>query len=301
MHSQSVCRNGAGGCTGADSVYNYTVNWKGVRALNSSDSSVGAASYGYDDFNRLSSYGITPTAPPATVQTSPATTFTCTAVDPGQASTCTVDVSGLEQSSGGTYDTGTATLTINGVPITVDYGRTSSASGIASAFGELISGSCNVPATATASGSTLTFYKKGSDTITVSPVIVSDNPSLFAANSFQFLTSTTTPGGTAPAAENVNYAYDRYGNIALANISNNRVIGRQYDAAGNMVSDGNNSYTYDAEGNIIQASKMIAGVLVTSNYFYDALNRRVRVETATGAQEYVFNAAGQRVSVWNGS
>jgi YD repeat-containing protein len=36
-------------------------------------------------------------------------------------------------------------------------------------------------------------------------------------------------------------------------VATNQVSGRTYDAAGNVTSDGQNSYQYDAEGNLIQA------------------------------------------------
>ena len=36
-------------------------------------------------------------------------------------------------------------------------------------------------------------------------------------------------------------------------------------------------------------------------YIYSALNQRVRTVTSSATTEYVFNAAGQRVSEWNGN
>jgi hypothetical protein len=39
----------------------------------------------------------------------------------------------------------------------------------------------------------------------------------------------------------------------------------------------------------------------TARYVYDALNHRVQSVTGNGTIQFVFNANGQRVSVWNGS
>src|SRR5208283_5763009 len=72
--------------------------------------------------------------------------------------------------------------------------------------------------------------------------------------------------------------------------------GYTYDAAGNMTNDTFHSYTYDAEGNIL---KVDGGTTLT--YTYDALNHRVKTVTSSATTEYVYNAAGQRVSEWNTS
>ncbi len=69
-----------------------------------------------------------------------------------------------------------------------------------------------------------------------------------------------------------------------------------YDAAGNMTADSFHAYTYDAEGNVTQVD---GGA--TARYVYDALNHRVQSVTSSGTIQFVFNANGQRVSVWNGS
>jgi hypothetical protein len=61
-----------------------------------------------------------------------------------------------------------------------------------------------------------------------------------------------------------------------------------------MTNDGNHSYTYDAEGNIVTVD---GGS--TATYVYDALNQRVRTVASGAVTEFVFNAGGQRVSEWN--
>lgn len=96
-----------------------------------------------------------------------------------------ITISGAEQSSGSTWDTGTVTATINGVSVYFAYGQFSSPAAIASALGALISQDCNMPVYAQANGATLNLYQRGSNTINSASIIsVSSNPSLFSNNSF---------------------------------------------------------------------------------------------------------------------
>lgn len=69
--------------------------------------------------------------------------------------------------------------------------------------------------------------------------------------------------------------------------------GIQYDAAGNLMNDTTHSYKYDAEGNLISVDSGATAVDV-----YDALNRRVRVQTASAADEYIYDYANRRISTW---
>lgn len=48
-----------------------------------------------------------------------------------------------------------------------------------------------------------------------------------------------------------------------------------YDAAGNVTSDGINSYLYDGEGRICAVQKSVAGLVTNTQYLYDAEGRRV--------------------------
>jgi hypothetical protein len=97
-----------------------------------------------------------------------------------------VNITGNEQSSGGVWDTGTVTVTMNGYSVSTTYGQFSSPDGIAAALGVLISQNCNFPVYAKATGSTLNFYARGSNVITSASISsTSSNPSVFSAASFQ--------------------------------------------------------------------------------------------------------------------
>lgn len=96
-----------------------------------------------------------------------------------------ITITGTEQSSGGVWDAGTVTATINGVSVSLAYGQFSTPSAIASTLGALISQNCNMPVYAHASGTMLNFYVKGSNVInSVNITSVSNNPGLFSTDSF---------------------------------------------------------------------------------------------------------------------
>jgi RHS repeat-associated protein len=102
----------------------------------------------------------------------------------------------------------------------------------------------------------------------------------------------------------LNYGFDRYGNLwsspmHTANFTggNNRMDGWQYNAAGDLTSDGVHTYVYDAENRLITAS----GGGTTASYVYDAEGRRVH-ETVNGVvKEYVYGTQGQELTVVDGS
>ena len=138
---------------------------------------------------------------------------------------------------------------------------------------------------------------------------VLNQTSAYGYDEFNRLTSRTVTAGTP---QNFSYVYDRWGNRWQQNVTagtgpapqltfntaNNRITsaGFAYDAAGNMTNDSYHTYAYDADGNIL---KVDSGN--TAQYVYDALNRRVRTVLGSTATEFVFNPAGQRVSIWNGT
>ncbi len=103
--------------------------------------------------------------------------------------------------------------------------------------------------------------------------------------------------------------YDRYGNRWAEGTANsgggnqnvswtydgvaNHVVGRTYDAAGNLMNDSVHNFTYDAEGNMIQIDNGSTAV-----YVFDALNERVK-GTANGVTErYGFDLSGRRSTTW---
>jgi len=99
----------------------------------------------------------------------------------------------------------------------------------------------------------------------------------------------STKNGSAVA-----YIYDRFGNrwqespggfIATftgnnptSPQNNNRIDGYTYDAAGNLLSDGVNTYTYDAENRMITFSNTAGS---SGTYVYDAFGVRVQKTTPT--------------------
>jgi RHS repeat-associated protein len=104
------------------------------------------------------------------------------------------------------------------------------------------------------------------------------------------------------------YAYDRFGNrwqqngthqmIESFSGNNNRMDGYSYDAAGNLLSDGTTTYTYDAENRIISATNGANG---TTTYIYDADGKRLR-KTANGVvTDYLYDSNGHQIAAVNGS
>jgi RHS repeat-associated protein len=60
-----------------------------------------------------------------------------------------------------------------------------------------------------------------------------------------------------------------------------------------MTNDSFNTYTYDAEGNILTVDGCGNG-----NYVYDAMNRRVRIQTSATTTDSIYDYAGRRISSW---
>jgi RHS repeat-associated protein len=97
--------------------------------------------------------------------------------------------------------------------------------------------------------------------------------------------------------------YDRYGNrwIDLGggnqslyfNTSDNRISGWSYDASGNLLNDGNHTYTFDAEGKILKVDG-------TTAYAYDGEGHRVRKLVGENTR-FVYGIGGQLVAEFDGS
>ncbi len=121
--------------------------------------------------------------------------------------TGTVTIGGFEQSacdfdacppSGLTYDSGSVSITVNGIQKTVAYGRNSTASSIASAFVSQFScaGGSQVGASASANVVTLTACVGGSTTnYSFSASVTSSNPADFTPPSFSATPSGATLAG----------------------------------------------------------------------------------------------------------
>ncbi len=106
----------------------------------------------------------------------------------------------------------------------------------------------------------------------------------------------------------MNFIYDRWGNRWGQNITagsgpqpqlsfntaNNQVNGYTYDVAGNVINDGNHTYAYDAENQLVSIDNGS-----TASYTYDALNQRVKIVTAQGTERYGFDLNGRRQTAWN--
>ncbi len=113
--------------------------------------------------------------------------------------------------------------------------------------------------------------------------------------------------GTDGTTQSFTWTYDRYGNRWQQTVTagsgpqpqfqfdpnTNRIVGYGYDAAGNVISDGAHSYSYDAEGNLTAVD---GGQ--TASYSYDVLNRRFRVQNAQNTVDYQFDVLGRHSIVW---
>jgi len=116
-----------------------------------------------------------------------------------------------------------------------------------------------------------------------------------------------------PGSLNLNWTYDRYGNrwsqsasgswpgtvlqpsLTFSNATNQiTTSGYQYDVAGDLTQDPLHTYTYDAEGNLTAIDNGS-----TATYLYDALNHRVQATQNGATQDFGFNAAGRRATVWS--
>lgn len=152
-------------------------------------------------------------------------------------------------------------------------------------------------------GNTITF--QGTRALSECDTVL-NNCATFGYDDLNRLASMSVTSGTQ---QNFSYVYDRYGNRWQQNITagtgpspqlsfntaNNQATnaGIQYDAAGNLVNDSTHSYKYDAEGNLISVDNG-----ATASYVFDAMNRRVRVQTASSTNEYIYDYASRRISTW---
>jgi RHS repeat-associated protein len=107
-----------------------------------------------------------------------------------------------------------------------------------------------------------------------------------------------------------NYVYDIAGNRWQQNgqysmiatftgnntTNNNRIDGRSYDAAGNLLNDGIHNYTFDAENRLTQVDSG-----ATATYIYDAGGRRVRKTVGGVSVDYLYDLSDHEITEVNSS
>jgi RHS repeat-associated protein len=136
----------------------------------------------------------------------------------------------------------------------------------------------------------------------------------YTYDGFNRLTSASATAGV-DAGLTLGWTYDRYGNRWAQNVTgsgnatavqgqmtfygtsgvvNNRIDGWLYDAAGNLLFDNINHYTYDAENRIATLNGAAA-------YIYDAEGRRVAKLGSSGTvtAKYVLGLGGEQLSEIN--
>jgi RHS repeat-associated protein len=117
------------------------------------------------------------------------------------------------------------------------------------------------------------------------------------------LKTAQTTGDTAYPAWGLSFTYDRYGNrtaqsvttgtapssSVVMNPSTNQITtsGYSYDASGNMLNDGTNTLTYDAESHALTS----AGALGSATYTYDGNGLRVQKSGSNGSTIYIFSGS----------
>jgi len=138
----------------------------------------------------------------------------------------------------------------------------------------------------------------------------------YTYDDFNRLTSRTATAGVDNGLT-LGWTYDRYGNRWAQNatgsgnasavqpqltfygsngVVTNRIDGWSYNAAGNLLNDQINNYTYDAENRIATLNS-------APQYIYDAEGRRVAKTNSSGAPTsvYVLGLGGEQVTELNGS
>jgi len=116
--------------------------------------------------------------------------------------------------------------------------------------------------------------------------------------------STMSDSAAGQGCKGLQWSYDAWGNrtaqavtsgscfsSSAAATTRNRLVGYQYDAAGNVTYDGTHSYTYDAENRIVQVD---GGS--TAAYVYDAEGRRAGKITGGAWRDYIRNLGGNVVA-----
>ncbi len=113
---------------------------------------------------------------------------------------------------------------------------------------------------------------------------------------YDALNRLSTYADTAPAqsCKGLSWTYDAWGNRTDQTVTggscytfhqqantNNRLIGFSYDSAGNLLNDGTNNYTYDAENHLTSLNSGAA------TYTYDAQGSRMAKKIGSATTEYI--------------
>jgi RHS repeat-associated protein len=114
-------------------------------------------------------------------------------------------------------------------------------------------------------------------------------------------------GAPGDGCSGLGWSYDAWGNrlaqnntggtcfsLSTAALSNNRVAGYSYDAAGNLLFDGTHHYLYDAENRLISVDGNVS-------YAYDAEGNRVQKTVAGVITQYVYDPSGQVIHETDGN
>lgn len=209
----------------------------------------------------------------------------------------------LSADAAGATDSGTVSLTVGGLTATVCFGDSSSSAcsgqtksytsmDVAAALANVINSSASSQATATVSGSTinLTWKVPGPFSPAISALSTThDNPGSFPNPSFTSPATNFANGtGNLGSSQYVTlYSYDALGNLTQVNQKGDnsqpaRVRTFTYDSLSRVLTSSNPetgliSYTYDADGNLLQKTSPAPNQTGTStqtiSYCYDALNR----------------------------
>jgi YD repeat-containing protein len=155
----------------------------------------------------------------------------------------------------------------------------------------------------------------GNGNVTAATDSVNGNWS-YTYDAFNRLATAQTPPSNPTLG--YSYSYDRFGNrwrqtvttgtgwgMSLNFNANNQITGTgyQYDATGNLLMDGINCYTYDAENRLSSVAPW-SGVCgaTTMSYLYDPDGRRVaRLQSGAVVKQYYYDAAGTMITEANAS
>lgn len=123
----------------------------------------------------------------------------------------------------------------------------------------------------------------------------------YTYDDFNRLASTSATGSDWGTVSDT-YKYDRFGNRWQQNVggtgnpsyvfdSNNHISGSgfTYDAAGNVINDGFNSYTYDPEGRMLTVN---SGSTVIATSAYDASGRRIQKTVGSNTTYLAYDLMG---------